>query len=63
MVGLQWEIPVKWMMTGGSPVSGNLHRAEKSIWFRRGLGLSSIVMKDGNNHGMYHHDNLIPGCV
>ena len=25
MVGLDWKIPLKWMMTGGTPISGNLH--------------------------------------
>ena len=22
---ISWKIPLKWMMTGGTPISGNLH--------------------------------------
>ena len=30
MVGLYWTIPSKWMMTGGTPISGHLHSI--SLW-------------------------------
>ena len=25
VVGLYWKMPFKWMMTGGTPIVGNLH--------------------------------------
>ena len=25
MVGLRWKIPLKWMIAGGTPISGNFH--------------------------------------